>query len=452
MRHAIVRAITILPVLAFLCSAGVSADAVSDGLIRQARRVLELLDTGDFAGAGAGFDAAMTKAVSPEKLGEIWKSLTDQLGGFKRQTGARTERSDPYEVVLVTCEFAKASLEARFVFGKDGRIAGFRLVPSLSPASYKTPGYADPALFEEKEVTVGSPDWPLPGTLTVPRLGGPFPAVVLVHGSGPNDRDESVGPNKPFKDIAWGLASRGIAVLRYEKRTRAFGSRLAADPVLGAELTVREETVDDAVAAVAFLQGTPGIDSRRVFVLGHSLGGMLVPRIGVAGKNLGIAGFVIMAGLTRPLEDTVVRQMTYILALDGSLSADDKSKIEDLKSQAAKVKAFTAKDSASGERFLYAPVAYWLDLKGYYPPDVAAGLSAPLLVLQGARDYQVTTDDFENWKKALGSKPRAAFRLYPKLNHLFFAGTGLPTPDEYTSVQGNVAPEVLEDIVAFIRS
>src|SRR5437868_1155092 len=72
--------------------------------------------------------------------------------------------------------------------------------------------------FDEREVTVGKGEWELPGTLGLPKGSGPFPAVVLVQGSGPQDRDETMGVNKPFQDIAWGLASNGIAVLRYDKR------------------------------------------------------------------------------------------------------------------------------------------------------------------------------------------------------------------------------------------
>ena len=217
---------------------------------------------------------------------------------------------------------------------------------------------------------------------------------------------------------------------------------------MGVLLHGHGETIDDALAAVSFLKKAGHVDPERIFVLGHSLGGMLVPRLAAAGKGLGIAGFVVMAGLARPLEDTILRQMTYLYGLDGSLSSEDRTQLDELRAQIAKVKAFTDTDAASGERILNAPARYWLDLRGYDPPAVAATLDARMLILQGARDYQVTTDDLENWKKALAGRPGVEFKLYPKLNHLFIEGRGFPTPDEYTRVHGNVAEEVLTDIAA----
>ena len=454
MMNAPLTALAAVLALGLWCPSGQTTGTAPapDELVGKARNFLGRLDKGDFAGAVADFDETMKKVSGPDKLAAFWKEVPARMGAFRRQTVARREKLDPYDIVLVTCEFAKVTLDARVVFDKEGRIAGFQFVPSLPSAEYEPPAYADPARFEEIEVTVGSPGWPLPATLTFPKGGGPFPALVLVHGSGPNDRDETLGPNKPFKDIAWGLGSKGVAVLRYEKRTRVFGPKLVTDPELASSFTVKEETIDDALAAVSLLKKADRVDPERIFVLGHSLGGMLVPRIAVAGKDLGIAGYIVMAGLTRRLEDTIVRQMTYLYGLDGSLSADDRSKLEELKAQVAKVKTFTGKDAVSGERVLNAPVSYWLDMRGYDPPAMAATLAARMLFLQGARDYQVTTDDFENWKKALEGRPGIEFKLYPKLNHLFIEGRGIPTPDEYTGVHGSVAPYLIDDIAAFLKN
>jgi dienelactone hydrolase len=423
-----------------------------DALTAKARSFLTALEAGDFQGAVRDFDETMLKVSGPDKLAPLWKEqLPKQLGAFKKETGSRTEKSGDYEFVYLTCEFEKTTLDLRVVFDKAGRIAGFQLVPA-GPVKYEPPAYADPEKFEETDVIVGAGEWKLPGTLTMPKGPGPFPGLVLVHGSGPNDRDETLGPNRPFKDLAWGLASRGIAVLRYDKRTKVYRDRILADPKLEATITVKEETIDDALAAAALLEKTPKIDKSRVFILGHSLGGYLMPRIAVAAKPLGVAGFIIMAGLTRPLADTMLRQMNYIYSLNpAAVTEEEKKKLESIKETVAKIKALKDSDRSSTVRLLGVMPAYWLDLRGYDPPELARSVSKPMLILQGGRDYQVTTADFENWEKALGTRKDVEFHLYPKLNHFFFEGQGPITPDEYMLVHGSVAPYVIEDIAAWIK-
>jgi hypothetical protein len=423
-----------------------------DALTVKARAFLAAMEKGDFQLAVRGFDETMLKLSGPDKLETMWaKQLPAQLGVFKKQAAARREELQGYEIVLVTCEFEKATLDARIVFDMAGKIAGLGFVPTAPPAKYEPPAYADPAKFEETEVTVGSGDWALPGTLTMPKGHGPFPALVLVHGSGPNDRDESLGPNKPFQDLAWGLASRGIAVLRYEKRSKVYGKKILADPKLEATMTVKDETIDDALAAAALLQKTPRADPKRVFILGHSLGGFLMPRMAVAAGPLNLAGFISMAGLTRPLDDTIVRQMTYLYSLAGNtLSDEDKKKLEDIKAAVATIKALTEADRTSTVKLIGAMPAYWLDLRGYDPAETAKTVRKPMLFLQGGRDYQVQTVDLENWKRALGSRPDVEFHLYPKLNHLFYEGEGLLVPLEYMQKHGSVAPYVIDDIANWI--
>jgi dienelactone hydrolase len=423
-----------------------------DTLTGKARAFLAAMEKGDFQLAVRDFDETMLKVSGPDKLEPMWKTqIPAQLGAFKKQAAARRDRLQGYEIVLVTCEFEKATLDARVVFDKTEKIAGFGFLPTAPPAKYDPPAYADPAKFEETEVTVGSGEWALPGTLTVPKGPGPFPAVVLVHGSGPNNRDEELGPNKPFKDLAWGLATHGIAVLRYDKRSKVHGAKILADPKLEATMTVKDETIDDALAAAALLEKTWRINGKKVFILGHSLGGFLMPRIALAAEPLGVAGFISMAGLTRPLDDTILRQMSYLYALAGGAgSEEDKKKLQDIKDAVAKVKALTDADKGSTAKLLGAMPDYWLDLRGYVPAEVAKSVKKPMLFLQGDRDYQVQTVDLDNWKAALGSRADVEFHLYPKLNHLFYAGEGILTPLEYVQKHGSVAAEVVTDIANWI--
>ena len=186
-----------------------------------------LLVKGDFAGAAARYDTTMKTALPEPKLREAWQSLAGQAGPFKKRLQTRVQKVQGYDVVLVTCEFERAKLDAKIVFNSQGEVAGLFFLPSTAGVdSSNPPPYARTNAFREKDFTVGSGEWQLPGTLTVPvnKSGPPSPAIVPVHGSGPNDRDETVGASKPFRDLAWGLATKGVAVLRYEKRTKEYGA------------------------------------------------------------------------------------------------------------------------------------------------------------------------------------------------------------------------------------
>ena len=233
-------------------------------------------------------------------------------------------------------------------------------------------------------------------------------------------------------------------MLRYDKRTRVHGARFAA----AKSLTVKEETVDDALAAVSLLRRTPGVDAKRIFVLGHSLGGGLVPRIGAA--DPAVRGFVILAGYTRPLQDEMIRQYDYLFNLDGVVGDDERKLIEGARRTAARIRALTAADLASGELLHGAPPAYWLDLRGYSPSAEARKLRRPVLVLQGERDYNVTMDAFRDWQTALSGRRDAAFKTYPKLDHGFLEGEG-PSKDSDYAAPRNVAPYVVVDIADWIK-
>ena len=410
-----------------------------------AQAFLAALTRGGYAAAARDFDDAMKRALPGDKLEKTWKAVNDQLGGFQKQTAVRAEKGGKYDFIFLTCRFGKQTVDVRVVFDKDRKLSGFALVPPKGAYKFEPPPYAKPDSYTETEVTVGDREWALPGTLTVPKGEGPFPAVVLVHGSGPNDRDETIGPNKPFRDLAWGLASRGVAVLRYEKRTREHGPKFAA---LKAG-TPEEETVDDAVAAAALLRNQKGVDPSQVFVLGHSLGALLGPRVGE--RDPALAGLILLAGNTRPLEDVILEQFAYIYSLDDPSLEKNRDKLAELKKKVARVKdpKLTA-DAPTAELVLGVAAPYWLWLRGYDPAATASRLKLPMLILQGERDYQVTMDDFAGWRKALAGGKDVRLVSYPALNHLFMEGEGKAKPAEYAKA-GHVARAVVDEIAAWVK-
>jgi dienelactone hydrolase len=397
------------------------------------RTVTQDLAARAFEKVTARFDGTMTKALPAARLAAVWDSVLAQAGAWKAIKSARVETKDVYRMVFVTCAFEKSDLIVKVVLDRDSRIAGLFVVPAVT---WSPPAYADATHFEEREVVVGA-KYKLPATLTLPKGAGPFAAVVLVHGSGPHDRDETMGPNKLFKDLAGGLATRGVAVLRYDKRTAKYPAEFKADR----RYTVEEEVIADARAAVALLGATPAIDAKRIFVVGHSLGGMLAPRI--AATDPAVAGLVILAGSTRPI-DVLVREQIKITAPGNTEVAANveqfSKRLNDPKLSPDETIDFL------GARI---PGAYFIDLRAYDATATAAKLNVPLLILQGQRDYQVTTADFDGWRKALAGRTNATFKLHPDLNHHFVEGRGPSTPAEYAQ-PGHVAEAVVTDIAAWI--
>ena len=412
----------------------------------KARDALAAIAAGDFAKVEAQFTEQMKAALPPGRLATLWQGLAQKAGRYKTCSAEpRVRDIADKRMVITACQFEGATVDVQFAFDSAGRISGLALRPAATPDDpYTLPAYANPSAFIEREVTVGSGDWVLPATLTLPAAPQRAPGVVLVHGSGPADRDETVGANKPFRDLAVGLASRGIAVLRYDKRSKVYGAKLAALE----NATVRQEVVDDAIEAVNVLRGTAGIDPARVFVLGHSLGGMLVPRIAAAGAT--VSGFIVLAGPARPIEDAMLAQGRHIALADGTISAEEQQQLDQASTIVASVKALKPENAAGGRLIAGAPASYWLDLRGYDPPSEARRVTAPMLILQGERDFQVTMEDFARWKTALGSRADVTFRSYPGLNHLFITGTTASLPSEYL-VPGHVAEEVIRDIAAWIQ-
>lgn len=396
---------------------------------------IDALDRGDWSSAHAMFDSRARAALPAGQLARIWTALPAQLGGAGERGPARGILFAGARMVAFRIAYPMAALEARIGVDAKGAIHTFRIVPA-SPEATPPPAHDEP--FVETGFEVAG----LPGTITLPRGAGPFPAVVLVHGSGPQDRDASTGPNKPFLDLARGLASRGVAVLRYDKRSAARPQDFAD------QFTVDLETVDDAVAAIGALRTTPGVDPARVFVAGHSLGAMMAPRI--AQRAEGLAGVVLLAAPARSLIDVVPGQLRYLAALEDGVSAEEQAQIDLVDAQAATTRALGESDEPSTRLLLGVPAAYWRDLAGYDPVEVQATLGIPVLALQGGRDYQVTpADDFSRWQQRLGSDPRAELRLFPTLNHLFIAGEGVPGPQEYLRA-GTVDPSVITAIADWI--
>jgi hypothetical protein len=387
---------------------------------------------------------AMKEQFTIEAMEEISKQLLKAYGSFINTHGIKSQQNKDYHIVTIGANQENKDLAYNVVFTFDGKIAGFNYQEISSVEDYFD-GQVKGAI--DTEVTFGEADFLIEGTLSIPEGdSGPYPVVVLVHGSGPNDRNESIYGNKPFKDIASGLIKQGIAVLRYDKRTFTHIEKFN-DAALVADFTIYDEVIDDAKYAVEFLSTYEGIDADHIYVVGHSLGGNQAPRI--AKDNDLVAGIALMASNVTPLQNLIVKQYEYLLGLDGSMSDSDKQQLESIKKAADLISSDELTLETNMNETMGLSPKYWMDIKTYDPVSEAKALNIPVLVLQGARDYQVTASEFEKWQAELGSE--GEYKLYEDLNHLFMTGEGMSKPEEYTAA-GNVSEQVIIDIANWIKA
>ncbi|MBV9506139.1 MAG: alpha/beta fold hydrolase [Acidobacteriia bacterium] len=376
--------------------------------------------------------------------------LRNQIGGRIHTLGQFNGIGDPLTakdggdtLISFPLRFAATNVNLQFTLSQSLQIASvaFRPADAPLPKVWQRPAYSRAEAFVERELTVGDDAWKLGATLTLPAGKGPFAGVVLVHGPGPNDRDESIYSNRIFRDIAEGLSSRGIAVLRYDKRTFTYGDKMGS-----LEFTIEQETVEDAVRAIALLRGRPEVAPKRIFLLGHSLGGYAAPRI--AARDGKLAGLIFLSANARPIEDVALDQNDYLAHLNGDPTPQVQQRLDALKAEVLKLKKLEAGQTVP-TTLLGLPGAYLLDLKGYDPVMEAKQIGLPLLFLQGGRDFQVGSKDSALWKEAVASQKNVSFKEYPSLNHLFMANEGRPSPTEYLKA-GNVDAAVISDIAEWI--
>lgn len=404
---------------------------------------IKKLERQRFDSCFAMFDTSMANKFNIGMLEGMWGQIPKYMGEYKGYSTVESSKKDTIDIVAVRCEFVKTKMDLQFAFNKAQKIIGMYFVPPKNKNAYAVPEYAQPNKYYETKIAVKTGTMTLPGVLCVPNNITNPPLVILIAGSGPNDKDESIGPNKPLKDFAIGLASNGIATYRYDKRTLVYGKDMKEK-----EIDLNSEVIEDAVNTIKMLKKNADFKKSKVYVVGHSLGAMCAPL--VASKTKQVNGIVLLAGNARPMEDLILEQVEYISSLT-EMTEDDKKEIDTLKMQVANVKDLkTLKSKQDKDLPLNIPATYWLNLSKYKQVEVAKKIKQPILVLQGERDYQVTMTDFSIWKENLNNNPKNQFISYPALNHLFMKGEGKSTPSEY-ELQGNVDEKVIIDIADWIK-
>ncbi len=384
-------------------------------------------------------DEQLQRNNTQDKLLEGWNMIIQVTGAPGETLGSIYIRQNGHDIVVSSIAGTLYNIRVTICYGNDGKPTDIwtNWVPKDPPEPQSTDKW------EEAAVKVGEKE--LPGMLTRPKGIQKPPVVIMIQGSGPSDMNESFGtaPNRPFEDIAHGLAEQGVATLRYNKRTYQY-------PAGGGD-TIEYEMLDDAAAAVKLLCNDNRVDANRIYLLGHSLGGMMAPKI--TASNPQLKGFISMAGSLRFLRDIVLDQNKAAIEAEASLTEQQK---EDLLAQfeLESEKTKTLDDGGTGS-ISGMPTNYWKSFNAIDSMAIVKGLNVPMLILQGSADFQVYPDkDYKLWQSTLEGRNNVTFKLYDGLSHQFMPdqipANGAPDISVYNA-PNHVERQVIADIAAWVN-
>ncbi|WP_131535429.1 DUF3887 domain-containing protein [Pedobacter nototheniae] len=413
-------------------------------LFNSANNFFALMQEGKFPEAHNYFDESIKTKITQEVLQKLWTDLNAKLGKADTFDAIQSKVQGEFFAVTVEGKFENGNQNFILGFNKAEKIVGLFLAPPQNANAYLKPAYADTNLYAEKSVYLSTPGHQLAAIITTPKNVKNFPVVVFVHGSGPGDMDATVGPNKPFKDMAAGLAAKGIASVRYVKRTLVYPNDFAK------VFTVKEEVLDDAAAAIAMAKTVAGADQKNIYLFGLSLGGMLAPRIATTSPDL--AGIILAAAPARKMTDVVLDQNKYMFELSKDTTEANRKSLADAIVQIGKTRITQLGAIKPDSLILGLPAAYWSDLNIYDQVGSAKKLSKTrIFIVQGGNDFQVGQTDYNLWNDALGKKKNAKLKFYPELNHLLSPQTEKGSTAQY-QVPVSVSETLINDIAAWIKT
>jgi len=406
-----------------------------------AQRVIAQFNARQFEQVNTLLDYEMSRVLGENGLEELWDAFQMQFGELVKVHESVGELVDTLWVTRTKVDFEKKSWVLKIVFNKRANISGLFIEPLKMP--YQSPAYADESLFYEYKKTLADPNFPVDGLLSIPKKAKQIPVVIIVAGSGPNDKDLTIGSKRIYKDIAWGLASKGIAVFRFDKRTYTYGKELAQK----ADLNIDDEYTKDVQLAVKLLQAQAEIDPNQIYVLGHSLGGHLLPY--VAGKVKGVKGFIGFGANYSGLPELMAYQADF---LSQDLPAKQQEAYQELKQKALYARDRFSPNSPNDSLPDGLTTKYLLSLNRAAPKNHLKTLSKkPFLFIQGEKDYQVPTSELTKWQAAIYPMKNAkvSFISLENINHIGAEELGKMSPVSYEK-PGNVSPLLINEIAKFV--
>ncbi|MBF6415578.1 alpha/beta hydrolase family protein [Nocardia cyriacigeorgica] len=337
-------------------------------------------------------------------------------------------------------------------FTQSGQTFALEMDRGAIPAAARPQEPKPPFPYVSEDVTYANGDITIAGTLTKPEGEGPFPAVLMLTGSGPQDRNEELFGHKPFLLIADTLTRAGYAVLRTDDRG-----------VGGTSGNLDQATYDDlagdAAAGVDYLSTRADVDPARIGLFGHSEGGYLAPLV-ASKPDSGVAFAILMAGPAVPGGDVLIEQNRALFAAGGASPEETAAQVDYITALADAMRAGDLDKARQvarehnetlpeGQRMTDEQIDALLtpsmtSFMSYDPAPALSALRVPVLAFFGEKDLQVLPSQNEQpMRDLLAGDPDATVHTFPGLNHLMQpAGSGLPS--EYSTIETTIAPEVLD--------
>lgn len=376
------------------------------------------------------YDENMKAFINQEKLAETLESSFIGYGNFVELSDEVISQDNTY---IVSIKMENGNLKASVAFQGENQVCGLYLSPDMTQTAPIPDG------ITELELNLKAQDGlSMGGILCLPQGTGPFPTVIFVHGSGPCDKEETIGANQVFKDLAMQLAQNGIASYRYDKRTYV-------DREIDVSFTIQDEVTNDVLDAITLLKENEYVDGSKLYVLGHSLGAQMVPMI--AQETSDVKGWIMMAPPARQLQDLMIEQANFLAELDGNVDDNEAVQIQIIEGGIESIKRLGGMED--DELVLGGYKAYWQSLKEYDQVDEARYIEEPVLLLQGEEDYQVTMTDFEMWQDAFEGNDLWTFKSFKGLTHTMMPGSKNDGAASY-NIPSHISSDVIQSIKEFI--